>query len=59
MGGSRVITVRSLLHLSLDQLVKVRILLRQLPKGPILRGFSVSRFTRNLHKPPPTLSALW
>jgi hypothetical protein len=45
--------------LTLDQLVNVRIQVRQLPKSPYLRHFPVSYFLLNLYKLPPTLSALW
>jgi hypothetical protein len=55
----RISTRRHTPSATLDQLVEVRILLRQLPKSPILRGFSITHFLLNLHKPPPTLSALW
>jgi hypothetical protein len=37
-----------------DPLVKVRILLRQLPESPLLRGFSISCYLLDLHKPSPT-----
>ena len=29
------------------------------PETPFLQGFSISHFLLDLHKPPPTLSALW
>ena len=55
----RTTTGRNRPRATLDQLVKVRLLLRQPPESSVLRGSSMSHFLLDLRKPPPTLSALW